>query len=122
MIVASAGHPGPAVARAHGAIEEPYLTGLMLGLADDAAYENHTIAVRAGDLVTFFTDGLIEAERDIERGYERLRAALGVESIKTAANPALAIFESVGGGITIRDDVAILVARAISADQSTGSQ
>jgi PAS domain S-box-containing protein len=113
MTVASAGHPGPAVARADGTIEEPYLSGLMLGLADDAVYENHAIAVRAGDLVAFFTDGLVEADRDIERGYERLRAALRLASVKGAANPALAIFESVLSGIAIRDDVAILVARAV---------
>jgi len=120
MIVASAGHPGPAVARANGPIEEPYLTGLMLGLADDAVYANHTIAVHPGDLVAFFTDGLVEAERDIERGYERLRAALGLESVKAAKNPALAIFESVVGRTTIRDDVAILVARARRPSTSSG--
>jgi serine phosphatase RsbU (regulator of sigma subunit) len=112
LIVASAGHPGPYVARADGSVEEIACSGNMFGIPAAPAYEARTVELGPGDLVAFYTDGLVEAERDFDRGRQRLRDALGFDAIRTAENPALAIFERVLAGVAIQDDVAILTARA----------
>jgi PAS domain S-box-containing protein len=109
--VASAGHPAPLVSRRDGTIEELPCRGLLLGVAGETSIGTCAAKIEAGDLIVFFTDGLVEIVRDYEVGKERLREALRSEAIRGAENPALAIFERVTGG-TIRDDVAILTARA----------
>jgi PAS domain S-box-containing protein len=110
MAIASAGHPGPTIARQTGAIEEVDCPGVLLGVSDNNVYGLQTIVLNPGDLVVFYTDGLVEAERDIRRGLERLREALRREDVKNAEDPALGIFEAVLAGLPIRDDVAILTA------------
>jgi len=59
----NAGHNPPILVRATGAIERLATGGLVLGIAEDAAYDQHRAALRAGDRLLLFTDGLTEAER-----------------------------------------------------------
>jgi serine phosphatase RsbU (regulator of sigma subunit) len=111
LTAATAGHPGPIVARSDGTIEEASFRGTMLGIPGGSIYSDSTIALARGDFVVFYTDGLVEAGRDFSSGPRRLRAALTSDAVRTAANPALAIYEQVLAGITAGDDVAILTAR-----------
>jgi PAS domain S-box-containing protein len=117
--IASAGHPPPVVARAGRSIEELICRGLLLGVVDDAAYDDHTVEIGAGDMVVFYTDGLVEVERDPAIGQRRLFDALRLDAVTQAANPALAIFERVLDGGTIQDDIAILTLRAGSSSTIT---
>jgi PAS domain S-box-containing protein len=111
LTLASAGHPGPHIARSDGTIEEVPCPGTMLGMPGGALYDVRTVLLYPGDLVVFFTDGLVEAERDFELGARRLREALESDDVRAAPKPALAIFEHVLAGAAIQDDVAILTAR-----------
>jgi serine phosphatase RsbU (regulator of sigma subunit) len=117
--IASAGHPPPVVARAGRSIEELMCRGLLLGVVDDGAYDDHTVEIGAGDMVVFYTDGLVEVERDPAIGQRRLFDALRLDAVTQAANPALAIFERVLDGGTIQDDIAILTLRAGSSSTIT---
>jgi PAS domain S-box-containing protein len=111
LIVASAGHPGPVVSRHDGSVEEMAFPGFLLGVVDQNVYDVHTIRLEPGDVAVFYTDGLVEADRDFALGAERLRNALARTEVRSAVNPALAVFETVLEGASIQDDVAILTAR-----------
>jgi serine phosphatase RsbU (regulator of sigma subunit) len=78
-----------------------------------ANYDVAVVEIAPDDLVVFYTDGLVELERDIESGLARLREALGRDAVRSAANPALAIFEHVLAGASAKDDVAVLTLHAL---------
>jgi PAS domain S-box-containing protein len=111
LMVASAGHPGPSVVRSDGTVEDVSCPGAMLGIPGRAVYHVCTVALRRDDLVVFYTDGLVEAGRDYTLGQQRLADALASSAVQTAEHPALAIYETVLGGMAVQDDVAILTAR-----------
>jgi PAS domain S-box-containing protein len=112
--VASAGHPDPVLARAGGATAELGCRGFLLGVVDEPSYDLKVVEIGPDDLLVFYTDGLVEVERDLDLGQSRLREALGLGSVRSAENPALAIFDLVAGSATVQDDVAILTLHALS--------
>jgi serine phosphatase RsbU (regulator of sigma subunit) len=57
---ARAGHMAPLLARAGATDELSRPAGLLLGADDDATYPVATPGLQAGDLVLFYTDGLVE--------------------------------------------------------------
>ena len=57
----NAGHNAAVLRRTNGFLETLDTGGLPLGIQARARYETATIEVRAGDLLTFFTDGVVEA-------------------------------------------------------------
>ncbi len=60
---ASAGHPPPLLYIQSGhEIKELDTEGLLLGIRQDVVFEEKTAALGKGDIVFFYTDGLIEAE------------------------------------------------------------
>jgi PAS domain S-box-containing protein len=111
LSMASAGHPAPLIVRADGSLEEVSCNGTMLGIPARSTFETRTVEIASGDLVVFYTDGLVEAGRDLRSGLDRLHEALGIESVRGAENPALAVYERVLGNAAVADDVAILTAR-----------
>jgi phosphoserine phosphatase RsbU/P len=74
--LANAGHNYPVVI--NGRISELELTGLPLGVDADSDYEEITAALRPGDTVLLYTDGVVEAtdEREEYFGYERMAQLL----------------------------------------------
>jgi PAS domain S-box-containing protein len=110
MVYASAGHPPPYVRRANGDLDELVFVDLPLGLRDRVSIRACSVTVEDGDLLVFYTDGLIESSRDIEGGMQLLRATLTDPQVDTVEHPAAFIRERVlrGGA---RDDVAILTLR-----------
>jgi anti-sigma regulatory factor (Ser/Thr protein kinase) len=97
---ACAGHPGPLLRRTS------FVTslaggGTLLGLEGVAA-STHVISLRTGDVLAFYTDGLVESERDIARGEQRL-----VDALRANGRDAAKI---VASALTLepRDDVALL--------------
>ena len=105
---ACAGHPGPLLRTEDGSIEEIACKGIPLGFTENVRYEKTTIDVPVRATFVAFTDGLVEATRDILAGYGMLSEALNDPRIRTATSPAKAIAEFVLAGIDARDDVAIL--------------
>lgn len=57
----NAGHNAPVLRRASGAIERLEAGGLPLGIKPTATYDTATIELRAGDVLIFYTDGVVEA-------------------------------------------------------------
>ena len=107
LTYASAGHPAPLVRRADATVVELTARGLPLGLRaarhDDAP---RTVTLAEDSMVVFYTDGLIEATRNLLEGERLLREALDRADIYAAPAPARAILDAV-----VRepiDDVAIL--------------
>ncbi|MBD5633043.1 MAG: SpoIIE family protein phosphatase [Candidatus Eremiobacteraeota bacterium] len=108
---ACAGHPGPLVRSAGGAIEEHESGGLPLGVSADAHFKSTTIGIPPQSMFVAFTDGLVEATRDIVKGYRRLHEALLESSVLSAPSAARAIVNHVLAGDDARDDVAVLAVR-----------
>jgi serine phosphatase RsbU (regulator of sigma subunit) len=85
-----AGHMPPMLARAGsaGPLERP--PGLLLGADPDAVYPAVTTQLRAGDLVLFYTDGLVERRRG--GGAERLeRVKLALSAASTQADERMLV-------------------------------
>jgi PAS domain S-box-containing protein len=119
MVYASAGHPPPFIRRANGSLEELVFVDLPLGLRERISIHASSVSVGDGDLVVFYTDGLIESSHDLEGGARLLRATLTDPQIDRAVYPAAFIGERVLVDGT-RDDVAILTLR-VQSDQRVGN-
>ncbi|GHA81785.1 SpoIIE family protein phosphatase [Streptomyces termitum] len=114
-VVASAGHPGPAVVGADGRVEFPPLSpGLPLGLGlglGDVPFETTELLLPEDSKLVLFTDGLLEDHgRDLGAGLRLLRRTLERpdRSPEQICADVLANLLSP----TPRDDIALLVARA----------
>jgi len=57
----NAGHNPPVLRRADGSLEKLEAGGLPLGIQSTAVYENAAVELRSGDVVIFYTDGVVEA-------------------------------------------------------------
>ncbi len=112
LTYANAGHPWPLVRRGDGTIDELRSIALPLGLRDVGMPETHATPFVAGETLVLYTDGLIEATRDVTAGERSLRTAVA-ELATTATDSARVLYESVVGGET-HDDVAIMVVRCVS--------
>jgi serine phosphatase RsbU (regulator of sigma subunit)/anti-sigma regulatory factor (Ser/Thr protein kinase) len=119
LTYASAGHPPPLLRSASGEISALSGSGLPLGLRSIQTFPpDITRAIRLDDrsLLVLYTDGLIEATRDIEAGEASVREALGTTAVWDAVNPAAAISDHVLEEVV--DDVAILTIRIDSGSVS----
>jgi sigma-B regulation protein RsbU (phosphoserine phosphatase) len=110
--VGSAGHPPPVIA---GPGEAPTLadakTGLPLGVDPDPHRETSRFACPPGTLLALFTDGLVERPGEVlDRGFDRLRAALDSRSAERSCRSAVSALTPEGGWA---DDAALLVIRRV---------
>lgn len=60
ITMAQAGHPNPIVQRADGCIEIDGPGGLPVGLIEGAEYEQFEVALRPGDRLMIYSDGVVE--------------------------------------------------------------
>ena len=58
--MAGAGNPPPVLIRHDGKYEQLDCSGLPLGLMEEAAYDETTVAIGEGDCLLMFTDGATE--------------------------------------------------------------
>lgn len=83
---ANAGHPSPLLLRKAGGVESlgvgAFGSGPALGMMPDEVYESATVALKPGDRVFVYTDGLYEAADSSgeEYGPERLQEAIGARA------------------------------------------
>jgi anti-sigma regulatory factor (Ser/Thr protein kinase) len=80
-----------------------------LGLRVRGEIATTTPLPRSG-LLIFYSDGLIEADRDVVRGYKRLRAALARPEIANSSSPAGALYRAMLKR-GVNDDVVVLALR-----------
>ncbi len=113
----AAGHPGPLCwNESTGAVTDPFLDrGLPLGFREMATSQAsaQTIELEENSFIAYFTDGLVEAERDYLTGEARLAQAIAQRSIREASRPARAIRAAV---VPKRhpDDLAVMTLRVQS--------
>jgi PAS domain S-box-containing protein len=112
LAYATAGHPTPIVRAPDGSVRHLPGRGLPLGLRDGGEPPTMSIELPAGSLTVFFTDGLVEATRDIGEGERRLVAAL-LDPAIDEGSPAAALVAHVLGGEGVHDDVAVLTLRLL---------
>jgi len=111
---ASAGHPGPLIWTSDGNVTDPfYERRVPLGVAtpDPARMSAQVLTLRAGSFAVFFTDGLLEWNRDLLGAWTSLTDAMRRRDVRESAHPAQAIRDAVIGEQKHQDDVAILTLR-----------
>lgn len=112
----NAGHCRPILLRASDKSIEKLKTtgGLPLGVIPDGVFDQKTVKIEKGDLLFFFTDGLVEAKNseNVMFGYKRVHEILtnycnlGVEEIR---EQILAELRSFCGDIKLKDDLTFLI-------------
>jgi sigma-B regulation protein RsbU (phosphoserine phosphatase) len=113
MCVANAGHNYPVVI--NGQVHEVELSGLPLGVMGDSDYDEVHAALRHGDTVLFYTDGVVEATNAQGEmfGYERLAHVLrDRDGLKPRALMATLLHElRAWGGADQADDITMVILR-----------
>jgi serine phosphatase RsbU (regulator of sigma subunit) len=113
----SAGHLPACVARSDGSVEFLERGGLLAGAFADASYEEEEIALRAGDTVLLYSDGISDAESPAgeQFGDDRLRLAMREascsESPEAVLESVLRSVRSFTAGQPPADDITLLVVR-----------
>jgi phosphoserine phosphatase RsbU/P len=79
----NAGHNPPILRRASGAIELLEAGGLPLGIDSSAAFETATIELHPGDVLIFFTDGVVEAVNQAGEEYGNQRWLDAITTLPT---------------------------------------
>jgi sigma-B regulation protein RsbU (phosphoserine phosphatase) len=92
--------------------------GFPLGLFPDVEYEEFTLSTQPGDLIVFFSDGIVDAENSAGEmfGDERLVSVLQSNPCPTAATAAEAILDAVAkfqSGTAHFDDETVVVLRVL---------
>ena len=116
VVLASAGHPPALVVRADGRVEECHVAGTLLGITGEAEFTDAGAELAPGDALVLYTDGLIEARSaDGILGEERVRELLARRGgrRRRTASPARWRRSRPSSASRRRDDLALLVARAI---------
>jgi sigma-B regulation protein RsbU (phosphoserine phosphatase) len=114
LTYANAGHNPPLLVRADGSIEKLSPGGTVLGVFTESTYEQGEFALRAGDRLVCYTDGITEGRnRDGEEyGEDRLAAAVHRHRAHHAdamLGALLQDVESFNSG-TYEDDATLIVA------------
>ncbi len=122
LTFASAGHPGPALAVPGGQVFEFTSPGLLLGMRTNGAeHATKNVELTPGSMLVFFTDGLVEATRDVDEGHRLLHEALARPEIVRGPTPARAIVDAVLRGREPGDDIAVLAATLAPPSQPAAS-
>jgi sigma-B regulation protein RsbU (phosphoserine phosphatase) len=87
-----------------------------LGIVPECDYRETEIALRAGDVVVFYTDGVVEAMNDKSElyGFDRLMAAISSARDLGADELLQSVMDDVTrfvGGVEQHDDLTIVVAK-----------
>jgi sigma-B regulation protein RsbU (phosphoserine phosphatase) len=112
----NAGHNPPYVLRAGGGVERLEATGIPLGLIDGIRHDERAIALAPGDLLFFYTDGIVEAfdPHGEQFGTERLEELLagvqrdGLDAVLARVDEAVRAFRA---GAEPSDDATMMVLR-----------
>ena len=109
--VALGGHPPPLVLRADGGIETPGSYGVLLGMLEDPALHDRSLALHRGDAMLLYTDGVTEAgSRDRPLGEHGLRDLVSRLREREPEQIVDAVEQAVVAAQTgePRDDIALL--------------
>jgi anti-sigma regulatory factor (Ser/Thr protein kinase) len=105
---AVAGHPPPILAIPGSFARTLPLGGIPLGCGASVGSPDWTFTVPEGAVLAFYTDGLIENERDPQKGERNLVHAVRCVSEESHEDLAAAILARTFAGAGNRDDAAVL--------------
>jgi serine phosphatase RsbU (regulator of sigma subunit)/anti-sigma regulatory factor (Ser/Thr protein kinase) len=114
LTYAIAGHPSPLLRSPDGEVVALRGAGVPLGVRSGVKPNVQTVALPVGATLVFYTDGLIESEKDLEEGERRLHSALANGVVRDTPHPAEAIKRHVLAR-GANDDVAVLTISVRSA-------
>lgn len=122
LAYASAGHPPPIVASPRTAARLLAHGGFPFGIGIPIASETHTVALEPDAAILFYTDGLTEFKRDIERTERAvMQAVTRLVDDPHVDHPAVFIQRSVMGSQRPADDTVLLVVQLGAALQKSWS-
>jgi PAS domain S-box-containing protein len=107
LTFSNGGHPPPMLVSGDGEVELLELEGIPLGIFDDTLHRKQTVNVPDDSFLVFYTDGLIELDRDVVSGLAALRVAAS-DCFTGGRRTASAVYAAVAGERVASDDVAIL--------------
>lgn len=110
LLLAGAGHPPPLLVH-DGAAEELKAPGIPIGWPGAGSHDLRTVTLDRADTVVFYTDGLIEAGKDIIAGLDALAGFAVETSSYPAIQQARVLVERALTGAARRDDSVALVLR-----------
>jgi serine phosphatase RsbU (regulator of sigma subunit) len=119
MTFTNAGHNFPVVFGADGELRTLERGGTIVGVLPDVAYEEETIALKPGDRVVFYTDGITEAAdaKNELFGEDRLYAAVAALPADLGARAVtegiLAAVRAFLDGVEPNDDMTVVVLRVL---------
>lgn len=120
FVYVNCGHPPPFRVAASGELKLLERGGIVLGPIPDATYERGFVKVRPGDLLVFYTDGIVEAAcseaggEPEEFGLERLMEAARDHQSESAGQVVQAILdrlEAFCDGAPAEDDRTVVVVK-----------
>ncbi|MBW3546936.1 MAG: SpoIIE family protein phosphatase [Actinobacteria bacterium] len=111
MVVAGGGHPPMLVVSADGEVREVVAPGIAVGWPGAGSFEVAEIELDRSEMALFYTDGLIEARRDILAGLSDLKAAVAETATYPARHLPRVLVERALEGAERRDDTLALVLR-----------
>jgi integral membrane sensor domain MASE1 len=110
MRYAGAGHVSPMISPSVAHARLPTSGGLPLGVTDLVGSKTHVVDLPKDCAIVFYTDGLVEFDRDVERNEAILQEALAeVASNQSTLEPAMFLQRRVMESSRPKDDVALLV-------------
>jgi phosphoserine phosphatase RsbU/P len=115
--IANAGASQPLICR-NGEVETIKAEGFPLGLFPGVEYEEFSLSTQPGDSIIFFSDGITDAQNDVEElfGDERLKAVVQKNHQKSASKIADAILAEVSkfqAGHERFDDETVVVLKVL---------
>ena len=117
LTYSSAGHNPPLLRRSSGELERlDQATGLVLGVIEDAVYDEARLQMLPGDTLVLYTDGITEAHNAQQQmfGVNRLETVCSDTSILSVQNLIDRVMLSVddfAGGAPQYDDITLMALR-----------
>jgi hypothetical protein len=113
----NAGHNAPVLRRQSGAIERLERGGIPLGILETASYDAGSVELHGGDWLVVFTDGVVEAENNLNEEYGEQRLLFMVHT-GAALNPPqllqslMTALDRFVAGAPQHDDVTCMLVKA----------
>ncbi len=103
-----------------GRVEPVQVAGIPLGMFPDVEYDELTLSTQPGDIIVFYSDGMIDAENDRGEMFDmdRLTAIISKNrrcSATTVASSILKVVSAFQSGVEHFDDETVIALRVIDA-------
>jgi sigma-B regulation protein RsbU (phosphoserine phosphatase) len=118
LTFSNAGHNPPILVRRDGTIEQLLEGGVAFGVLPDAHYEERPLALRPGDVLGLYTDGISEAESPSgehfgQRRVEQRLAALADKRAAEILDGLVEAAENWAGERGLNDDLTVMVVKVL---------